>query len=176
MLGRDGLPDELADPARQGARPSDREALLDMIENPQIDGQANGTARELLSWIDDGPSVTKRLVDWLASGDDRLRYEALALLKDTRDPNAFKHRASGLLAAALPIDVTKALLDARVPRWWVGSERSVHEHIAEEFRSWATGGDPELAAVGRGGVKRFSPSTATLAAEESDDNEDATWG
>jgi HEAT repeat protein len=171
VIGRDGLPDELAPSARVGARPSDREALLDLVEDPETHSEANGTARALLSWIDDGPPVTKRLIDWLASGDGRLQYEARALLKDTRDPEAFKHRASELLDATLPIDVTQALLDARSPRWWVGSGRTVHEQIAKEFAGWAKVGDSRLAAVGRAGVKRFSQHATELAQEEPDDHE-----
>lgn len=177
MLARDGMPDELAEEARRGATNADRNALLDMLEDAEIDSGARSAAGELLSWIDDAGSViTERLIAWLGSESDRLRYEASSILRSTRDPQAFKRRARALLAVEPPLDVADALVDAREPHWWVGSQRVVYERIAQEFSDWIDDQDTRLAAVGRMGRSHFADWAARQHQADDDFDSDPEWG
>ena len=176
MLARDGMPDELAEEARRGATDADRVALLDMLEDEEIDGGVRGAAGQLLAWIDDAGVVTERLIMWLGSDSERLRYEARSLLRSTRDPEAFKRRARALLAVEPQLDVTLALLDAREPQWCFGSARVVRERITAEFADWSNDNDVRLAAVGRAGVARFTDWGASAEEDDEDFDCDTEWG
>jgi hypothetical protein len=176
MLAREGMPDELAEGARLGATDADRIALLDMLEDDELEGGVRSGAHQLLAWIQDADVVTQRLIVWLRGSSERLRYEARSLLRDMRGPEAFKSRARALLAAEPQLDLTPALLDARQPQWWIGSARVVGERITAEFADWAEDDDARLAAVGRAGVARFTDWGASAEEDDEDFDCDTEWG
>lgn len=148
---------------------------MDMLDDPELDGDARSAAITLISWLDDHDRVTTRIVQWLTSGDERLRYQASQLLRLTRDPAQCKERARALLAVDQSSDITEDLLAAREPKWMMGPPKAVNAHLAEEFLTWAEEKDERLAAIGLAGAKRYLAYTRTDATEDEHDG-DPQWG
>jgi hypothetical protein len=174
MMARAGLPDDLETAARTGAQDHDRIELIELIEDPVLDGEARADAVKLLGWIDDHDVVTDRLGRWLASDDEQLRYCASVMLRHTRDPGLFKARARVLVAIDPPLHITDTLIDARQPAWMMGSEKVALMRIADEFASWADDDDERVADIGRIAATCFRDQATRADGDEDDD--DTEWG
>ena len=175
MMARDSMPDELAEVVRAGAQDGDVAAVLDLIESGGLNSEARSAAVRLLSWLDrDADLVTDRMIHWLREQDSELEYVVSSLLNETRDPEQFRARAQRMLAATPPIEVADLLVEAREPRWMMGSERVIYGRIAHEFDTWASSDDERVAAVGRAGAARFRDRAAR--ADGADEDPDAEAG
>jgi HEAT repeat protein len=148
----DGLPKEFASAVRCSAKASDVRWVLDQMESTPAHGVVKGAQRELLEWIDDGTQVTARLGRWLASDNERLRYDATVVLDNPLSAEAFRARAAALLSIEPPLDIDDDLVQARDPKFWSGSRVPRWEQRRKEFAEWVKDPNERLAAVGRAGV------------------------
>ncbi|MBS1870176.1 MAG: ATP-binding protein [Actinobacteria bacterium] len=151
-LNIDGLPDEFAAAMRTSATATDVAWVLDEIEATPKHGIAKGAQRDFLKWVDDGRQVTERLARWLASQDERLRYEATVVLDFALGAGAFRARAAALLAIEPPLDIDQILIEARDPKFWSGSRVPRWESRRKEFAQWIKDPNERVAAVGRAGA------------------------
>ena len=151
-LDIDGLPDEFAGIVRTSACASDVVWVMDEMEATPVHGIAKGAQRDFLKWLDDGAQVTERLARWLASEDERLRYEATVVLDFPLGAVAFRARAAALLAIEPPLDIGDDLIQARDPKFWSGSRVPRWKGRRKEFAKWVTDPNERVAAVGRDGV------------------------
>lgn len=108
-----------------------------------------------MEWLDDGPIVTARMAVWLASGDDRLAYEAFRVLGHRLSPSDYRERARALLAGEESAQLENEIISAHDPRFWTGSRHGYWRSLRDEFAVWVDDDDETVAAVGRAGVDRY---------------------
>jgi hypothetical protein len=169
-FGPDSVPDEISEIVAGASTDADRVALLDQIENEAEHNSAYSARRDLLGWIDQGSAViTERLIRWLASGEDDLRYEADQILDHTISDDAFTKRAKRLLAADLPLEIEDQILRARRPTMWSGSRRPYWKRLRDFFHTWTEDNDRRIASLGRAGVSMYETLISKEDLNEQDD-------
>lgn len=159
------LPEELAELLQMAAKDSDRETVLDALQQ-DMGWQQEQAHLDVLGIIDTGQEVvTMRLASWLASGDERLVMRARRWLDHELDWAAFTRRAAALIEVD-EVDIDLDLLEAPAPSSWMGSLVPHYEAIRDDFAQWEKSGQPALVRLGARGVARYED---LLTRTESDD-------
>lgn len=155
----DTLPDDIQPllHARRGRASSRRELerLLDELEKPTTQGLFQHALEEAISWLGyDSEIVTHRVGAW-AEGDDREVGLALTLVS-FGNWKTFTKRARVILDARPDdSDVRNALIVARRPMSFIGSQEPYYKARADDYRRWLRSRDERLRQVGREAVSIY---------------------